>query len=141
MEEIAMNKTESTEVIEKPYTLKKLSAGNIFTFSTILNRIGFKEIKSCFESVDLEALLSDKESNDKMIEKIGLSIMFDIAGIVVSNLDKCKDSIYQLLSDLSGMSKEEIDTLDMNIFINMIFDVFNKEEFKDFFKVVSKLLK
>ena len=141
MEKTAIEKTELTDVIEKPYTLKKLSAGNIFTFTTILNKIGFKEIKSCFESVNVNDLLDKDESNEAKIERIGLSVMIDVAGVVISNLANCKESIYQLLSDLSGMKKEEINALDMNIFVEMIIDVFQKEEFKDFFKVVSKLLK
>lgn len=139
MEETTMNETESTDVIEKPYTLKKLCADNVFTFCTILNRIGFKELKGCFQNEEIKAIMSEKDEGK--IEKIGLSVMMDIASIVLSNLDNCKENIYKLLSDLSGMKRDEIAALDMNIFIDMIFDVFKKEEFKDFFKVVSKLLK
>lgn len=139
MEETTMKETELTEAIEKPYTLKKLCADNVFAFCTILNRIGFKELKGCFQNEEIKAIMAEKDDNK--IEKVGLSVMMDIASIVLSNLDNCKENIYKILSDLSGMKKDEIASLDMDVFINMIIDVFKKEEFKDFFKAVSKLLK
>ena len=129
MEEVTMK-------IKKPYTLGKLSSRHIFIFCTILKKIGFKEIKNCINTDDIAAMVDGKEVN---IEKIGLNIVMEIASVIISNMESCKDSIYQLLSDLSGMSKEEIDNLDMDIFINMIIDVFKKDEFKVFFKVASKL--
>lgn len=139
MVETIIKNEELTEVNEKAYTLKKLSAANVFTFTTILNKIGFKEIKECFQSEEMKELV--KKGNKVDVESIGIQVMMDVVSIVLANLENCKDSIYQLLSDLSGMSKEEINELDMNVFIEMIIDVFKKDEFKDFFKVVSKLLK
>lgn len=65
--------------------------------------------------------------------------MIDMAGIVLENIPKCKTEIYVFLSGLSGMTKEEIADLDMVVFAEMIVDVFKKDQFKDFFKVVSKL--
>ena len=135
---------DNTGIIEnvKPYTLKKLSAEHIFIFTTILTKVGFKEIKNCFNTEDIQVMLqAENEGNTGNMEKVGLAVAMDIAGVVIANLANCKDSIYQLLSDLSGMTKDEIASLDMNVFVSMIIDVFQKEEFKDFFKVVSKLLK
>lgn len=133
---------ENTNIIEKPYTLKKLGSGNLFTFCTILSKIGFKEIKQIVEPEKIKALVAkDTEGSEINIEKVGFDIAIDIATIIVANMENCKDSIYNLLSDLSGMTKQELDSLDIGIFVEMIFDVFRKEEFKDFFKVVSKLFK
>lgn len=138
-----MDNTGIIENVEvKPYTLKKLSAEHIFIFTTILTKVGFKEIKNCFNTEDIQVMLqAENEGTTGNMEKVGLAVAMDIAGVVIANLANCKDSIYQLLSDLSGMTKDEIASLDMNVFVSMIIDVFQKEEFKDFFKVVSKLLK
>ena len=138
-----MDNTGIIENVEvKPYTLKKLSAEHIFIFTTILTKVGFKEIKNCFNTEDIQVMLqAENEGNTGNMEKVGLAVAMDIAGVVIANLANCKDNIYQLLSDLSGMTKDEIASLDMNVFVSMIIDVFQKEEFKDFFKVVSKLLK
>ena len=143
MSETTIEISELTNGNEKPYTLKKLCADNIFTFATILNKVGFKEIKSCINSDSIAAIIKAEKNKEESVdvEKIGMSIMMDIVSIVITNLESCKDSIYKLLADLSGMKTSEIATLDMNVFIEMIIDVFQKEEFKDFFKVVSKFLK
>ena len=125
----------------KPYTLRKLNAGDVFTFSSILKQIGFKEFKESLQSEDTREMigaLTNKEDN-AAIEKIGLTLMLDIAGIIISNLDSAKDSIFKLLSDLSGMTKDEVAALDMEVFVEMIIDVFKQEGFRNFFKVVSKL--
>ena len=42
---------------------------------------------------------------------------------------------------ISGMSKDDIRNLPISTFTEMIIDVVKKEEFKDFFGVVSKLFK
>lgn len=133
---------EAVEVVEvKPYTLRKLNASDVFTFSSILKQIGFKEFKDSLQSEETKGMISaltNKEDN-AAIEKIGLSLMLDIAGIIISNLDSAKDSIFKLLSDLSGLTKDEVATLDMEVFVEMIIDVFKQEGFRNFFKVVSKL--
>lgn len=140
MEEVR-NEAKATKE-EKAYTLKKLSAANLFTFSTILNKIGFSELKACFQSKEIQQAISESKTESGInIESVGVAVIMDVASIVLKNLEKCKDNIYQLLSDLSGMKKREIEALDMNVFIEMIIDVFQKEEFKDFFKVASKLFK
>lgn len=123
---------------KKAYTLGKLGGKHLFTFTTILKKIGFKELKECFESDEIASLISEKNVN---IEKVGINVMMNVAVIVISNLENCESDIYKLLSDLSGMSKKELSELDMNIFIEMIMDVFRKEEFKGFFKAASRLFK
>lgn len=144
----AVEMIEAAEVVEvKPYTLRKLSADDIFIFSTILKQIGFKEFKSALDSEEIKGLVTSltnknddaQEENPVSIEKIGISIMLDVAGIIIANLECAKDSIYKLLSKLSGMNKEEIAALDMEVFVEMIIDVFKQEGFRNFFKVVSKL--
>ena len=139
----------ATEVVEvKPYTLKKLSSKDVFIMSTILKNIGFKEFRGCLESDEVMDLINmlnpaadDGEKEKPSIEKIGISLMLDIAGVIISNMGNAEDSIYQLLSNLSGMTKDEIAQLDMEVFVEMIIDVFKQDGFVNFIKVVSKLLK
>ena len=52
-----------------------------------------------------------------------------------------KIELYQFLAGLSGMTEKEIAALPLGTFTQMIVDVFKKEEFSDFFQVVSGLLK
>lgn len=132
--------TEEVE-IKNPYPLRRLSSKDIFVFSTILKQIGYAELKSCFKSEEIKNLIANVQGKNVSIDEIGVSIMMDISTVIISNLASSEDSIYQLLSNLSGKTKTEIASLDAEIFMAMIVDVFKQDGFRNFFKVVSKLLK
>lgn len=119
---------------EKPYTLRALEAKDVFIVSKILSQIGLKEFKGAFNP----KLISGSE---KDIDAIGMTVFFDMSQVLLGNLPKCEKDIYAFLSSLSGMDKGAVESLPMNTFIEMIFDVVRKEEFTDFFKLVSKLFK
>lgn len=129
---------------EKTYTLRGLTAEDVFPMLKIISGIGLKEFKSCFESAELRDAIKNmsqgKEEGEAVdATAVGLMVAADIASIIFANLPKCKDDIYQLLSGLSGMKKKEIAELPMNVFLAMIVDVIKKEEFKDFFQDVAGL--
>ena len=129
-------------IIENPYPLRKLSSKDVFIFSTILKQIGYAELKECFHSAEVKKLIAKMPSASAgAIDEIGLSIMLDISTVVISNLASAEESIYQLLSNLSGKTKAEIANLDAEVFMAMIVDVFKQDGFRNFFKVVSKLFK
>ena len=125
----------------KAYELRNLTADDMFPMFQIISKIGVKEFKTCFESPDvkkaIEAAASGKDQDS--LTAVGMTIAFDLAGVIVSNLASCKNDIYLLLSQLSGMTTKEIASLPMVTFVEMIMDVVKKEEFKDFFQAVSKL--
>lgn len=123
-------------VVEKPYTLRKLCADDIFPMCSILSKIGFKEIKNAFDIGTIRRFTENKD-----VESIGLSVGMDIVSIIIANMEKCKDSLYHFLSGLTGMTKKEIGELDMEVFVELIIDVVKKEEFKVFFKAASRFVK
>lgn len=134
--------TENKDV--KAFILRDLTAEDIFPMFQIISKIGVREFKSCFESETvrkaIEEMGSSAEDQSKL-NAVGLSVAVDMAGVILSNVHKCKDDIYQLLAQLSGMQKKDIAALPMQVFIEMIIAVVRKDEFKDFFKGVTKLFK
>jgi hypothetical protein len=129
---------------DKAFELRQLTADDIFPMFQIISKIGVREFKSCFESEEVRKAIMDMASGAKdqaNVSAVGLTVAVDIAGVIISNLYKCKDDIYQLLSQLSGMKTKEIANLPMPTFLEMIVAVVKKEEFKDFFQGVTKLLK
>lgn len=136
-----MNENENA----KAYELRRLTADDVFPMFQIISKIGIKEFKACFESPEVMQMIKDATSGEKakddVTASVGMKVAFDLAGIVVSNLASCKNDIYQFLAQLSGMTVKEIGALPMMTFFEMIIDVIKKEEFKDFFQVVAKLLK
>ena len=119
------------------YELRALSSKDIFPVSKIISKIGIKEFKNCFNSDTVKRLVQGKEE----AEGIGLLIMVDIVGVILSNLPNCETEIYSFLSSMTGAKVKELEEMPMAEFAELITEIVQKEDFKDFFKVVSKLLK
>lgn len=133
---------------EKPYTLRKLNAGDIVPMCAVIKNIGWKEIKDCFGMEKVEAIIKafkenkEEESESNVdIETVGFEVVMDVVNIILNNLDRCMDSIFNLLSRVSGMTTEEVAALDLAVFAEMIVDVVKEAGFKDFIKVVFRFLK
>ena len=154
-EEGKENTPEVAEMVterEKPYKLRALCAEDVFPMLNILKKIGIKEFKECFSKETLEGIVemfmngakAENEDSESTLVAVGISILpsvLDIADVFIGNLSKCEAEIYKFLENVSDLSIAEIKKLNMADFFGMIVDVIKKEEFKDFFKVVSKLFK
>lgn len=127
-------------VEEKSYTLRPLEAKDVFLMSKIIGAIGVKEFKSCLESDEIKSIMNNM-NDEEAVASVGVAVFFDIAEIIFNNLPKCENDVYTFLGNLSGMETEQIESLPMVTFTEMIIDVTKKEEFKDFIVVVSKLFK
>ena len=128
----------------KTYELRALTADDIFPMLKIISKIGIKEFRSCFETETVrKSIASAAKGTDGQADltSIGMTVMLDVAAVIISHLEDAKEDIYGFLSNLSGMKKKDIAALPMGTFIEMIVDVIKKDEFKDFFQVVSKLIK
>lgn len=150
-----MNETKNLEIVEtaevaipeKPYTFRLLGAPDIFLMSKIISKIGIKEFKTCFEADGIKNLIQnavvDKAQNggnDTDIIGVGAGVALELASVILTNLPKCEADIYQMLSQTSNLSVEEIKAPGNAVmFLEMVIDFIKKEEFRDFIKVVSRL--
>lgn len=126
-------------VIEgRVYTLRKLDAQDIAPLANIISKIGFRQFKECFDTEDSKKALEEGEIN---LEKLGVGIAFDIAGIVIMNIPKCIDEVFAFIASLTGFDIEDVKKLDLDVVTEIIIEIFQKEEFKKVFKVASKLFK
>jgi orotidine-5'-phosphate decarboxylase len=130
---------------EIKFELRGLKSDDMFPMFGILSKIGFKDLKNSLTPERVAELTTAfKQTNDDstdMSTYLGFNIMVEAVEIIMKNLPSCKVEIYTLLSSLSGMTVKQIADLDMVTFTEMIIAVVQKEEFKDFFKVVAKLFK
>lgn len=115
------------------FELRKLEAKDIAPMASIINKIGWKEFKATFQSTE------GKDMTD--LNALGMAVAFDIVGIVLANYEKCQADVFSFLSSLSGMKTKQIESLSPAEFAEMVIAVVQKDEFKDFFMVVSKLFK
>jgi hypothetical protein len=129
----------------KAYELRELTADDMFPMFQIISKIGIREFKSCFESESVKKLAAEmtsgKASKDELKATVGVTVAFDLASVILSNLSSCKDDIYQLLAQLSGMTAKDIGKLPMAVFMEMVIDVIKKKEFADFFRAAVKLFR
>ncbi len=129
----------------KAYELRDLTADDMFPMSQIISKIGIREFKSCFESESVKKLVAEmtsgKASKDELKATVGVTVVIDLASVILSNLSSCKNDIYLLLSQLSGMTTKDIAKLPMTTFMEMIIDVIKKKEFTDFFQAAVKLFR
>lgn len=129
------------------FELRTLKSDDLFPMFGILSEIGFKDLKEIItpdKIKDMKSMISQKDDEDENTDAttmLGVSVVMEVVSIIMKNLPSCKNKIYTFLSGLSGMTVKEIGNLDMVTFTEMIVAVVQKQEFKDFFKVVSKLFK
>ena len=151
-----MNANEQTEAVaaieapeimaEKPYNFRKLSSGDVFLMFKIVSKIGVNEFTACFEKDGIQKMIASftdkkQDAGNNTASIVGISVILEVANVIFGNLPKCETEIYQMLSNTSNLTVDEVKALDMVIFTEMIIDFVKKDEFSDFFKVVSKLFK
>lgn len=145
MNEMVDETIATEEVKEKKYTFKKIKSTAVFPMFKLLNKIGVKEFKNCFESDTVKnAIKKSMEGGmegDELAKSVGINVIMEIAAVVFENVPKCEDDIYTMLSSVSNLSKKEIKDLEMSEFFEMIIDFIKLDDFKDFIKVVSRLFK
>lgn len=120
------------------FELRTLNATDIFPMSTIISKVGIEEFKKCFESDDVKKLIKGGKANESLV---GMTVMLQIGNVILANLHKCENDIYNFLASVANTNIEEIKTLSMGEFIELIVSIVKKPEFKDFFSVVSRLFK
>lgn len=130
---------------EATYTLRSLQGADIFPMSAIIKKIGVKEFKNAFQDEEIKSLVNSinngEMSKDAAANQAGMAVILNIVDVVLGNLPRAEKDIYKFLASLSGMKPDEVAALPMATFTGMVIDVIQKEEFKDFIKVVSRLFK
>lgn len=126
-----MENTVENVVESKPYTLRRLNDEDLFTVVEILGAALPEEAKQAF---------AQKFTGEKNVEKRGAMIGFDIVKFIMKNIKACKNEVYALLSDLSGIPAEEIKKMPFGTTPNMLKEIFENEKDTDFFTELSKLL-
>lgn len=116
--------------MENNFKIRSLCADDIFPMCDIIGKCGIAEFKNCF-------LKNNKEKNQY---SAGVNAVFEMAGIICKNISACKNEIYSFLSDLSGISDDELKSMKPADFIRLIKAVFSKREAYDFFMAVSGFL-
>lgn len=136
--------TEPTE--QKPYTLRALCAKDVFPMVKIIRKIGLKGIVKAFNPEEIKAItesVSEEENAtvDSIAETVGVAVVLKIVDVILENLEAAEQEIFGFLGGLAGMTADEVGSLPMDVFFEMLVDTFQSKEFVGFVKVVSRFLK
>lgn len=140
-----MNKnTIEAVAAEKIYTFRPLEATDVFPMFKILGKIGINEFIDCFGKDAVQKMLNTVTGEggvNNLQTMVGASVILEMVNVIINNLPKCEQEIYQLLSNTSNLSVDQVKKLGFATFFEMVIDFIRKDEFKDFIKVVSVLFK
>ena len=134
-----MTNAVETTVSEKKYQFRELNATDIAPMCAIVGKIGINNFTECFNSDELLDLFDKNKGVKNLTNLAGMTIVFEMVNTIVSNIPKCEKEVFDLLASVSGLKVTEIKAFGLAEFTEMVVDFVKKEEFKDFFKVVSKL--
>ena len=125
------------------YELREITSKDIFPMVKLISKFGIDEFKTCFDPKLIKEIVDENGEikGDKLFAVIGMNVAFDIASIVLTNIGNCEDEIFDFLASVSNLKRKEVEKMSPADFAQMIIDFIQKDEFKDFFGVVSKLLK
>ena len=128
------------------YELRTLCSKDIFPLSKIISCIGIKEFRTCFESDAImnaakNAAKKGKGGKEQEYMEVGIGVFLDIAGIILGNLPKCENEIFDFLASVSNLSRKDVEEMELSGFAQMVMDVIQKPEFRDFIGVVLKSFK
>lgn len=129
---------------EPVYTFRKLNSTDMFLMFKIMSKIGINEFADCLGKDSVKQMVGSvtgDKSNGNATTMVGISVMLEVANVVIGNLPKCEEEIYEMLAKVSGMTIGQIREMDFVTFTEMVIDFVKKEEFRDFIKVVSRLFK
>lgn len=139
---------ETVETEKKPYTFRPLGGEDVFLMFKIIGKIGVKEFNACFENDGIKKLLAsmmgEKLSDAGEAQSVSvtyISVILEVADVIFSNIPKCENEVFQMLSNTSNLTVAQVKKLPFAQFMEMVIDFIKKEEFRDFIKVVSKLFK
>lgn len=133
--------------MEQKFELRALKASDFFLVTRILSKIGVKEFKGIVESDEIKDAIRKMADNqngeiaEADVASIGMTVVFDIASVVLDRMESCEKEIYKLLANLSGMKETEIADLPLADFGEMVISVIKHEGFRDFFTAVIKQFK
>lgn len=133
--------------MEQKFELRALKASDFFLVTRIVSKVGIKEFRAIMESDDIKSAIGNMASEnggelaDADVASIGMTVVFDIAAVVLERMENCEQDIYELLSRLTGLKKNEVAELPMADFGEMVIGVIKHKDFRDFFTAVVKQFK
>ena len=125
------------------YEMRKLQATDLFSVVKILNGIGLKNIREAINIDEINDVRKGmtKDNSEVITSQIGINVVMSIATVILENLPKIENDLYNFIGSVIDVKPKDVAKMDMGDFMDVLITIIQKEEFKDFFKRASKLIK
>ena len=129
------------------YEMRNLQATDIFSVVKILNGIGLNNVKEAIDFEEINKIRkcmtedNAEDNSDKVYSQVGVKVVMSIATVILENLPKIENDLYTFVGSVIGIKTKDVAKMDVGDFMDVLIAIIQKEEFKDFFKRASKLIK
>ena len=123
--------------------LRNLQASDLFGMVRILKGIGLSRIKSAidFDKIKEARKNMTEENSAEITTQVGTEVILSVIEVIIENLPEVETEIYKFVGGVANMKPADVAKLDASDFVDLLLNIFKKEEFTDFFKRASKLIK
>jgi hypothetical protein len=130
------------------YEMRDICAKDIFPFVSIIRKIGLDEIAECFGRDRLTKLVEnvqhkndeDSENTTDIAREIGIDVIMKITSIIINNMSKIEDDIFNWFSSFTGQKRETIENMPIDDFVEQIKTFLKKPELESFISAASKYI-
>lgn len=113
----------------KKYTLRRLDGEDLWAALDIVGKVIPEDLASVF---------ADIATGEKTVNEVGGVVVFRLVSAVIKDIKKVKNEVYDFLTSVSGLAKDEINALGLMAVPKMIWEIYNAEKNVDFFGDASK---
>ena len=123
--------------------LRNLQASDLFGMVRILKGIGLSKIKSAIDIDKIKEARKNmtEENSAEITTQVGTEVILSVIEVIIENLPEVETEIYKFVGGVANMKPADVAKLDASAFVDLLLEIFKKEEFTDFFKRASKLIK
>ena len=125
------------------YNMRSLQASDIFSVVKILNGIGLKNVKEAINIDEINNIRKRmmEDNSENVYSQVGVNVIMSVATVILENLPKVENDLFNFVGSIIGIKAKDVAKMDMGEFMDVLISIIQKEEFKDFFKRASKLIK
>ena len=123
--------------------LRRLQATDLFSMVKILNGIGLKNFKDVIDTDKIKEMRKsiNDDNAEQVVSDIGMNVVMSVLSVILENLPSVETDLYNFVGSVANMKAKDVAKMDMGEFMDILITIIQKEEFKDFFKRASKLIK
>ena len=123
--------------------LRRLQATDLFSMVKILNGIGLKNFKDVIDTNKIKEMRKsiNDDNAEQVVSDIGMNVVMSVLSVILENLPSVETDLYNFIGSVANMKAKDVAKMDIGDFMDLLISIAQKEEFKDFFKRASKLIK